>query len=84
MPNINIGNISDLDVNGNDLFEDSESFINEITDDNEQSVVGGYYFLYYRGINYGRYSKNNQLLRNRDGCGNTVACANTLGGYLGG
>ncbi len=60
MPNINIGNISDLDINGNNLFKDSESFITEITDDNEQSVVGGFYSGYYHGWNFknpGRYYK---------------------------
>ena len=45
MANINIENISDLNLNGNDLFDDSESFIAELSDDSEQSnikaVVGG-------------------------------------------
>ncbi|WP_019505174.1 hypothetical protein [Pleurocapsa sp. PCC 7319] len=40
MANINIENISDLALNGNDLFEDSESFITEL-DDNEQAIMGG-------------------------------------------
>ncbi len=82
MPNINIENISDLDLNGNDLFEDSESFITEITDDNEQSIVGGYYFRYFRIRNYGEYYKNNRFFLQINNCGNTVTCANTLGGYL--
>ncbi len=43
MANINIENISDLDLNGNDLFEDSESFMTELSDDNEQGIMGGYY-----------------------------------------
>ncbi len=41
MANINIENISDLDLNGNDLFEDSESFMTELSDDNEQGIMGG-------------------------------------------
>ncbi|WP_019505173.1 hypothetical protein [Pleurocapsa sp. PCC 7319] len=41
MTNINIDNISDLDLNGNDLFEDSESFITELSDGNEQAIIGG-------------------------------------------
>ena len=40
MANINIENISDLNLNGNDLFEDSESFITEL-DDNEQAIMAG-------------------------------------------
>ena len=94
MPNINVGNISDLDMNGNNLFEDSESFINEITDDDEQSVIGGYYYRYHRrgyyknpggfygGYNAGRgghYRNFNRFYRINN-CGNTVACVYTLGG----
>ena len=42
MANINIENISELDLNGNDLFGDSESFMTEVNDDNEQeSIMGG-------------------------------------------
>lgn len=42
MANINIENISDLDLNGNDLFQDSESFITELNDDSDQeSIMGG-------------------------------------------
>ena len=40
MADINIENISDLDLNGNDLFQDSESFIIDLDDDAE-SIVGG-------------------------------------------
>ncbi len=39
MANININNILDSDLNGNNLFEDSESFMTEI--DDQQEVVGG-------------------------------------------
>lgn len=43
MANINIENLSEFDLNGNDLFEDSESFITELDDANEQySIIGGY------------------------------------------
>ena len=90
MPNINIENISDLDINGNNLFEDSESFITEITDDNEQSVVGGFYSGYYHGWNFknpGKYYKGrwrfkkNRPFRKTHNCGNTIGgCANTIGG----
>lgn len=42
MANINIENISDLALNGNDLFQDSESFMTELSDDSEQdSIMGG-------------------------------------------
>lgn len=42
MANINIENISDLNLNGNDLFEDSEDFMTEISEDYEiESVFGG-------------------------------------------
>ena len=42
MANINIENISDLDLNGNELFEDSESFMTELSDDSEQqAIIGG-------------------------------------------
>ncbi len=41
MANINIENISDLALNGNDLFEDSESFITELSDDGEQEAILG-------------------------------------------
>ncbi|MGB5631421.1 MAG: hypothetical protein WBM44_14275 [Waterburya sp.] len=40
MANINIENISDLNLNGNDLFGDSESFMTEVTDD-ELNIIGG-------------------------------------------
>ncbi len=39
MANINIENISDLALNGNDLFTDSESFITELSDDSEQEFI---------------------------------------------
>ena len=43
MANINIENISDLALSGNDLFEDSESFMTELSDDDEQTkILGGY------------------------------------------
>lgn len=42
MADISIENISEFDFNGNDLFEDSESYITEISDDNEEkSIIGG-------------------------------------------
>ena len=93
MSNINIGNISDIDINGNDLFEGSESFISELDDEGE-SVIGGYYYHYYLGIyhknfaafygtynaDFGGYYQNNLQFRKTNNCGNTVACAHTLGG----
>ena len=93
MPNINIENISDLDINGNDLFEDSESFITELDDEGE-SVMGGYYYQFYLGVyhrnfgafygkynaDFGGYYKNNLPFRKTNNCGNTVACVHTLGG----
>jgi len=73
MANINIDNISDLDLNGNDLFQDSESFITEL-DDNSEDVVGGYYY------GYGGYNCGNSYCGNTVGhCGNTAACYNTIG-----
>ena len=41
MANINIENISELDLNGNDLFGDSESFMTEVSDDGEQEFIMG-------------------------------------------
>jgi hypothetical protein len=42
MPNINIENISDLDLNGQSLFEDSEGFMTELSEDNElEAICGG-------------------------------------------
>ncbi len=41
MANINIENISDLDLNGNELFGDSESFMTEVGDDSEQEFIMG-------------------------------------------
>jgi hypothetical protein len=42
VPNINIENISDLDLNGNSLFEDSEGFMTELSEDNElEAIYGG-------------------------------------------
>ncbi len=46
MANINIENISELDLNGNELFEDSESFIDELNDDSSdkeyiEKIMGG-------------------------------------------
>ncbi len=92
MSNINIRNISDLDINGNYLFEDSESFIIEITDDDEQSVTGGFYFQYYYDWNFNPakyyerywYFPNNIPAYNiKNNCGNTVACGFTIGNYSG-
>ena len=71
MANIDIENISDLGLNGNDLFEDSESFITEL-DDNGESIVGGYYGGYDCGVTY---------CGNTIGyCGDTATCYNTIGG----
>jgi hypothetical protein len=41
MANINIENISNLALNGNDLFEDSESFMTELSNDSDQEIIGG-------------------------------------------
>ena len=41
MANINIKNISELNLNGNDLFEDSESFITELDNCNEKDLIIG-------------------------------------------
>lgn len=42
MANIDIKNISELDLNGKSLFDDSESFITELSDDSDQeSIMGG-------------------------------------------
>ncbi len=69
MANINIEN---LDLNGNDLFQDSESFITEL-DDNGESIVGGYYYGY-------KYDCGNSYCGNTIGyCGNTAQCGLTIG-----
>lgn len=41
MANIDIKNISDLDLNGNSLFEDSEGFMTELSEDNEIEAING-------------------------------------------
>jgi hypothetical protein len=41
MANINIENISDLALSGNNLFEDSESFMTELSDEQEEMGVYG-------------------------------------------
>ena len=42
MANIDIENISELVLNGDDLFQDPESFLTEISEENEvKSIVGG-------------------------------------------
>ena len=41
MANIDIKNISELNLSGNDLFEDSESFITELNDNSEQDLIIG-------------------------------------------
>jgi hypothetical protein len=42
MPDINIENISDLDLNGQSLFEDSEGFMTELSENNElEAIYGG-------------------------------------------
>lgn len=42
MSNLKINNLSKLNLSGADLFDDSESFLTELSDENEQmGVVGG-------------------------------------------
>jgi hypothetical protein len=42
MANIKLDNLSKLNLSGADLFDDSESFLTELNDENEQmGVVGG-------------------------------------------
>ncbi|NEO41874.1 MAG: hypothetical protein F6J90_38355 [Moorea sp. SIOASIH] len=41
MANININNLSALNMTGADLFNDSESFMTELSDESEQMVMGG-------------------------------------------
>ncbi len=60
-------NIETLDLNGNDLFQDSESFITEL-DDNGESIVGGWYKKFYNECGFTGF------------CGNTIGkCGNTIG-----
>jgi len=71
MANIDIENISNSDLNGNDLFQDSESFITEL-DDNGESIVGGHYSDHDCTFTY---------CGNTIGyCGFTATCYNTIGG----
>ena len=71
MANINIEN---LDLNGSDLFEDSESFITEL-DDNGESIVGGWYRGCGRTFNCGNTECGNTV----GDCGNTAVCGGTIG-----
>lgn len=76
MANINIENISDSNLNGNDLFEDSESFITEL-DDNEQAIMGGYGYcgFYTAGCGFTGGCGLTQI----GNCGNTIGqCGNTV------
>lgn len=41
MANIDIKNISDLDLNGKNLFDDSEGFMTELCEDYELETVNG-------------------------------------------
>lgn len=41
MANIDIKNISDFDLNGNSLFDDSEGFMTELSEDNELDAING-------------------------------------------
>ena len=41
MANINIDNLSELDLNGNDLFGDSEGFMMDLTEDELINKHGG-------------------------------------------
>ena len=74
MANINIDNISDLDLNGSGLFQDSESFITEL-DDNGESIVGGYYYKYEYNFDCGNTVCGNTVGQ----CGNTANCQLTIG-----
>lgn len=86
MANINIENISDLDLNGHNLFQDSESFITELNEE-EECIVGGYDFGgKFCGIsdNFCGISDNfcgvTGCLNTIGLCGNTATCFNTIGG----
>lgn len=74
MANIDIENISNSDLNGNDLFQDSESFITEL-DDSGESIVGGYYGG-HGGHDCGLTHCGNTI----GVCKNTAGCYNTIGG----
>ncbi len=87
MVNINIENISDLDLNGHGLFQDSESFIMEL-DDNEESIVFGgcmnnsdCYNTYYCGNTAacGKTVADGDCSITVDNCGNTAICGKTIG-----
>jgi|GEM_PF-1048934 len=93
MADINIGNISEFELDGSDLFDDSESFITELDDEGE-SIVGGYNT--YRGNRGGQiigdicgisvcaisgaiFNCGNTFCGNTIGlCGNTAVCGNTI------
>ena len=82
---INIESISDLDLNGNDLFEDSESFITELDDEGE-FVVGGYRRRFcgvsdnFCGVTGEIFNCGNTFCGNTIGfCGNTAQCGLTIG-----
>ena len=79
MSDIIIDNISDLNLDGSDLFQDSESFIIELDDDGE-SIFGGS----RRGIGSGSGNGSGSGMGIFN-CGNTI-CYNTIGmcGYTAG
>ena len=41
MANIDIRNISESSLNGNELFQDSENFMIEINDHEQEAILGG-------------------------------------------
>ncbi|MDZ8056494.1 MAG: hypothetical protein RMX68_007240 [Aulosira sp. ZfuVER01] len=45
MANINIKDLLNLNLTGAELFNDSESFLNELSDESEQ-VIGGHKTVY--------------------------------------
>jgi hypothetical protein len=42
MANIKVNNLSALNISGADLFNDSESFLTELSDESEKVIGGGY------------------------------------------
>ncbi len=69
-------NINNIDLNGNDLFQDSESFITEL-DDTCESIVGG--CGYYTGYEYNYNCGNTDCGVTIGQCGNTATCGFTIG-----
>ncbi|NEO50795.1 MAG: hypothetical protein F6K55_44630 [Moorea sp. SIO4A3] len=75
MANINVNDISALHLSGTELFNDSESFMTELSDESEQmAILGGCLFVTFTAC--GLCTQGDTI---NDVCtqGGTIICAQT-------